>query len=361
MSEPDELIEGQEEQPESEEMGAPEPAAEAKALIDLNTATEEQLCQLPGIGPVLAARIVNYRVEVHPFEETVEITAVPGISEATYTRLADRLTVGPEDEIEAERGAELEVEPAEMEEPPAPEPEPEAKIEEMPAPQPDREPIRVADIPTPRPIPRPAAARGMGWGHLLLVAVVGAVAGAILALIVLLIINGTLNFRTATVQALQTETFRLGKEIGRLDGDMRQLQRRLEALQDLSARLDETQAGIGQLREGMSAAREQMGSMAQTMDALRQEFTNLREDLDGMAGHVSVQGRRLDEAEQRLSVLAKQLEEISGAAQRFDGFLGGLRHLLNETLGPPTPTPWQTPMPAPMVTVIPLATPTRAP
>ena len=66
----------------------------------------------------------------------------------------------------------------------------------------------------------------------------------------------------------------------------------------------------------------------------------------------------LDEAEQRLNVLGKQIDEISGAAKRFDAFLGGLRHLLNENLGPPTPTPWKTPTPAAMVTVIPLATPT---
>jgi len=62
--------------------------------VNLNTATVEELTQLPGIGPAVAERIITYRDTVHPFEEPVEITTVPGVSEKMYHAIADQLTVG---------------------------------------------------------------------------------------------------------------------------------------------------------------------------------------------------------------------------------------------------------------------------
>ena len=49
--------------------------------IDINVADAETLATISGIGPALAARIIEYRQTVHPFEEVIELTAVPGISE----------------------------------------------------------------------------------------------------------------------------------------------------------------------------------------------------------------------------------------------------------------------------------------
>ncbi len=60
---------------------------------DLNTATAEELRQLPGIGPALAERIITYRSTAEGFQEPAEITAVPGIGERTYETIADRLAV----------------------------------------------------------------------------------------------------------------------------------------------------------------------------------------------------------------------------------------------------------------------------
>ena len=51
----------------------------AENLLDLNTATEEQLQALPGIGPVRANSIVNYRSCNGPFQSVEELTAVDGI------------------------------------------------------------------------------------------------------------------------------------------------------------------------------------------------------------------------------------------------------------------------------------------
>lgn len=49
--------------------------------VDLNTASEETLCILPGIGPQKAELIVQYRVEYGPFEQLEDVLQVPGITQ----------------------------------------------------------------------------------------------------------------------------------------------------------------------------------------------------------------------------------------------------------------------------------------
>ena len=66
--------------------------------INLNTATVQELMQLPGVGPVLARRVVAYRQAVHPYRGAGEITAVSGIGDRSYKAVAHRLTVAPSTE-----------------------------------------------------------------------------------------------------------------------------------------------------------------------------------------------------------------------------------------------------------------------
>ena len=77
--------------------------------IDLNQADVETLAQLKGIGDKLAARIVTYRETVHPFEETIELAAVPGISERMVRALADEIAVVGSSAGEEAAGPELAV------------------------------------------------------------------------------------------------------------------------------------------------------------------------------------------------------------------------------------------------------------
>jgi competence ComEA-like helix-hairpin-helix protein len=65
------------------------------APIDLNRATEHDLERLPGIGPGLAARIVETRARRGIFGSVEELRRVRGIGDATLARLRPLLAVGP--------------------------------------------------------------------------------------------------------------------------------------------------------------------------------------------------------------------------------------------------------------------------
>jgi competence protein ComEA len=59
--------------------------------IDLNSAPPEQLAQIPGVGPVLAMRIVAAR----PFSEISDLIHVQGIGEQTLFKIAPYLSLSP--------------------------------------------------------------------------------------------------------------------------------------------------------------------------------------------------------------------------------------------------------------------------
>jgi len=65
-----------------------------KRLIDINTATQEELEWLPGIGPVLSRRIIAYRTAYGPFVTVEDILTVYGISPETFELIRDLITVG---------------------------------------------------------------------------------------------------------------------------------------------------------------------------------------------------------------------------------------------------------------------------
>lgn len=62
--------------------------------ININTADEEMLAMLDGIGDTLASRIVAYREEHGPFKDTKDIMNVSGIGEKKYEQIAEFITIG---------------------------------------------------------------------------------------------------------------------------------------------------------------------------------------------------------------------------------------------------------------------------
>jgi competence protein ComEA len=61
--------------------------------ININTATLEQLDSLPGVGPAIGKRIIDYRESVGGFGSIEEITQVSGIGEATFAKIRDLIVV----------------------------------------------------------------------------------------------------------------------------------------------------------------------------------------------------------------------------------------------------------------------------
>lgn len=70
------------------------PTAAAPGKLDLNTADSAALDALPGIGPVLAARILAERRRLGGFRQVEELLAVPGIGPRLFERLSPRVRVG---------------------------------------------------------------------------------------------------------------------------------------------------------------------------------------------------------------------------------------------------------------------------
>jgi len=71
-----------------------DPAARKPVRLDLNRASREELERLPGIGPVMAQRILTFRENVGRFRKLEELRSVHGIGSATIERLRPLVIVG---------------------------------------------------------------------------------------------------------------------------------------------------------------------------------------------------------------------------------------------------------------------------
>lgn len=60
-------------------------------MVSINTATAEELDTLPGIGPALAGRIIDYRTQNGGFKDINELKMVPGIGDKLYDKIKDRV------------------------------------------------------------------------------------------------------------------------------------------------------------------------------------------------------------------------------------------------------------------------------
>ena len=73
--------------------GNTENKKEGKLMININTATEEQLQELAGIGDSIAKRIVDYRKENGKFNSIEDIKNVSGIGDAKFNKIKDNICV----------------------------------------------------------------------------------------------------------------------------------------------------------------------------------------------------------------------------------------------------------------------------
>ncbi|MFO1379010.1 MAG: helix-hairpin-helix domain-containing protein [Chitinivorax sp.] len=69
-------------------------ATSAFAAVDINTATQQQLEALKGIGPAKAKAIIDYRQKNGPFKTADDLTKVAGIKGGTLNKIKAEISVG---------------------------------------------------------------------------------------------------------------------------------------------------------------------------------------------------------------------------------------------------------------------------
>jgi competence protein ComEA len=71
------------------------PAEKAGPTVNINTATSSELEGLPGVGPKLAQRIIDYREKNGGFKKLEDLMNVQGIGEKNFLKLKSKLSVTP--------------------------------------------------------------------------------------------------------------------------------------------------------------------------------------------------------------------------------------------------------------------------
>ncbi len=241
---------------------------ETPTKVNPNLANEEELRQLPGVGPALAERILARR----PFRQREDLQEVAGVGPKTLERWEPYLTFeAPKPEVK----------------------EPEA---EAPEPKPSPPPSRQL-VPIPKP---PQASAGFSRGEtttlVIGAGVVGVILSVLLTLAVVAGINRTLDFgRHAALQQVRAELAGLESQLDDLNGQLATIDQRTQVLEGLGGRMAAVEDNVDGLQAEIRTAAEQVGAMEATL-------------------------RELD----------AKTEALSAQTGRFQGFLEGLQMLLQE-------------------------------
>jgi len=322
--------------------------------VDINLATHEELESVPGIGPKLAGRIRIAR----PFESIDDLQRVSGIGATLLDQLRpylrftlqdrpvfEKLALLPVTEIsEVETLDPTKAESVETAHEPVvksnlpeitmvieetstqPQPEQvsetaadlEPKGEPLPDPFKDEQPTlpapekRAMDQPAVQTAPRegspppakPAEKKPITRGEVIWIGAALAILVLVLSFIfnlgVLTLLNGTLNFASAsTVRTLLADSETLATRVQVLEGDIEILQNRLNTIEGFGGRI-----------------------------------TTLERNHENLRGDLNATNQEMDRLVENIELFSGQIEELQEHTLVFQNFLDGLRDLLNPTETP---------------------------
>lgn len=78
---------------EAEQQKKTEEVRSRSGMVNINTATAEELCSLPGVGESRAQDIITYRTKHGAFQTIEEIMQVSGIKEGLFEKIKDKIYI----------------------------------------------------------------------------------------------------------------------------------------------------------------------------------------------------------------------------------------------------------------------------
>jgi methyl-accepting chemotaxis protein len=257
--------------------------------INPNTADEEALVQLAGVGPKLAAKIVAGR----PYSQAEDLLSVPGLGEKLLASINPYLVF--DEPADSQVVAEVESDgegtvPADEDE--------RAKPSDVV----DETVNYLVHLPS---VIREELKKKQGFNRrttILLMAgtaIASIILSMILTLMVMTVINGSLSVRrNAQVQSLASAVSQMDVELDDLDSRLEALSRRLQTVEGLSGRIT----------------------------TVEEAFDVVQTDIEQAVSQVEAMQTNVDD-------LANQVENLAGNIGKFDQFLSRLFELLNQLQG----------------------------
>ena len=205
--------------------------------LNPNTATEEELRQLPGVGPQLAARIIEGR----PYGSLEDMRDVAGLGESVLKDIEPRLT---------------------FESPKPAKEEPRTPREDREVAKKQQYPLAIAE----------AQPKSNSFWALLAMGAASVLCSVTLTLAVLAGINGTLDFgRTSALQSTQNELLQIQSQVAAVQVELEALRGRAEALEGVSGRMTEVERHVEGLQEQIGETSTSVESMQAAVDTALEE------------------------------------------------------------------------------------------